>query len=205
MVRVLVTLPPQPPAFPASAAAFATVVAAVAGERLAEVALSRRNVRRLLAIGAVEERSYSPAPAIVLNALWLLASPLEVFLLHRPWIPALGTACAALLGASMVLRAWSMGTLGDRWNIRLLAVPGEPLALAGPYRFLRHPSYLAAAVELYALPLLHTAWLTAAVLGTFNLFLLRRKARLEERVLARLAAPSFHRRADSLNQAGLRP
>jgi methyltransferase len=55
----------------------------------------------------------------------------------------------------------------------------------GPYRFLRHPNYLAVVVEMFAIPLVHTAVVTAAVFSALNLFLLRARIRLEESALDR--------------------
>ena len=63
----------------------------------------------------------------------------------------------------MALRYWAIATLGERWNTRVIVVPGAPAVTAGPYRFLRHPNYLAVVVEVAALPLVHGAWLTALV------------------------------------------
>jgi len=62
-------------------------------------------------------------------------------------------------------------------------VPGLPLVASGPYRLMRHPNYLAVIVEGFALPLVHGAWVTAAVFSVCNLVLLRVRVRVEERAL----------------------
>ena len=62
-------------------------------------------------------------------------------------------------------------------------VPGEVPVARGPYRFLRHPNYLAVAVEIIALPLVHGAYLTAIVFSTLNAALLRLRIRTEEAAL----------------------
>jgi methyltransferase len=82
-----------------------------------------------------------------------------------------------------------IATLGDRWCTKVLVPPGEPPVTGGPYRWLRHPNYLAVAVEVFALPLIHTAWLTAAVLGTANLMVLGVRIRAEDRALAAATEP----------------
>jgi methyltransferase len=60
---------------------------------------------------------------------------------------------------------------------------------AGPYRFLRHPNYVAVVVEIAALPLVHCAWLTAAVFSAANALLLAVRIRCENTALAS-AAPA---------------
>ena len=51
-------------------------------------------------------------------------------------------------------------------------MPGLPLVTRGPYRWLRHPNYVAVVVEGVALPLVHTAWMTALVFTVLNAVLL---------------------------------
>lgn len=167
---------------------YALLVVLVAGERLAELAISRRNERRLRARGAVEAGAGHFPAMVVLHALWLPACPLEVWLLDRPFLPPLAAAAGLALALTMALRYWVIATLGDRWCTRVLVPPGEPRITGGPYRFLRHPNYLAVAVEVFALPLIHTAWLTAAVLGGLNLAVLAVRIRAEDRALAAGAA-----------------
>jgi len=161
------------------------LVVLVAGERLVELAISGRNERRLRARGAVEAGAgHFPAMA-ALHAAWLAACPLEVWLLDRPFLPPLAAAAGGALALTMALRYWVIATLGERWCTRVLVPPGEQRILAGPYRWLRHPNYLAVAVEVFALPLVHSAWLTAAAFGAANLAVLAVRIRVEDRALAR--------------------
>ena len=163
---------------------FTLLVLLVAGERLIELAISRRHERRLRARGARESGQGHYPAMVLLHTAWLLACPLEVWLLDRPLVPPLALAAGIALAATMALRYWVIATLGDRWCTRVLVPPGEPRITGGPYRFLRHPNYLAVAVEVFALPLVHTAWLTAAVLGGLNLAVLAVRIRAEDRALA---------------------
>jgi methyltransferase len=87
----------------------------------------------------------------------------------------------------MFLRYWAVATLGERWNTRVLVVPGEPAVTGGPYRYLRHPNYVAVALEMAALPLVHGAWLTALVWSAASAALLARRIPREEAGLARYA------------------
>ncbi|HSK74829.1 MAG TPA: isoprenylcysteine carboxylmethyltransferase family protein, partial [Thermoanaerobaculia bacterium] len=74
-----------------------------------------------------------------------------------------------------------------RWTTRIVVLPGVAPVTGGPYRFLRHPNYLAVILEILALPLVHTAWITALVFSLANALLLRVRIRAEEEGLARLS------------------
>ncbi|MGN6300230.1 MAG: isoprenylcysteine carboxylmethyltransferase family protein, partial [Angustibacter sp.] len=72
---------------------------------------------------------------------------------------------------------------GPQWNTRVIVVPGLPLVTGGPYRLLRHPNYVAVVVEGFALPLVHSAWVTAVAFTVLNAALLTVRIRVEDRAL----------------------
>jgi methyltransferase len=75
--------------------------------------------------------------------------------------------------------------LGPRWNTRVIIVKDLPLVARGPYRWLKHPNYIAVVVEGFALPLVHTAWITALVFTVLNaVLLLAVRIPVENRALA---------------------
>jgi methyltransferase len=69
-------------------------------------------------------------------------------------------------------------------------VPGLPLVERGPYRWLRHPNYVAVVLEAVALPLVHSAWITAIVFTVVNTGLLRVRILSENATLAQALAQS---------------
>ena len=85
------------------------------------------------------------------------------------------------------LRWWCIAVLGRQWSTRIVVVPGLSVVSTGPYRWLRHPNYLAVVVEGFALPLVHSAWVTAAVFTVANAVLLRTRIAAEERALQALS------------------
>ncbi len=95
-----------------------------------------------------------------------------------------------VLCGSMALRYWVVLTLGDRWTTRVVYVPGDALVAKGPFRWLRHPNYVAVAAEVAALPLVHGAWLTAIGYSAANALALRRRIEIENDTLRKYAAPS---------------
>ena len=170
-------------------AVYAVVVAATAVERLAELVVSARNARWSFERGGVESgRGHFPA-MVALHTALLLACVVEVLLADRPFLPWLGWPMLVLVLASQGLRWWCITTLGPRWNTRVIVVPGLPLVERGPYRWFRHPNYVAVVVEGIALPLVHTAWVTAVAFTVLNAVLLWRfRIPAEERALQRALA-----------------
>jgi methyltransferase len=163
---------------------YTALVGLVAVMRLLELAVSRRNVTRLKARGAVEiGRSHYPVMAAV-HALFLASCVAEVWLADRPLVPLLASFSLGLLVGAAALRLWVMSTLGERWSTRILILPESQPVDKGPYRHLRHPNYLAVVVEFAALPLVHSAFVTAAVFSAANAAVLAQRIRVEEAGLA---------------------
>ncbi|MBW8485486.1 isoprenylcysteine carboxyl methyltransferase family protein [Actinomadura parmotrematis] len=161
---------------------YALLVAAVAAERLAELAVARRNLRWSLARGA-RVTGDGHYPAMVALHTGLLAACL-VEAAHRPFVPALGWPMLALAVAAQGLRWWCIAALGHRWSTRVVVIPGLAPVTRGPYRWLRHPNYAAVAVEGIALPLVHTAWVTALAFTVLNAALMAVRIRCEEAALS---------------------
>lgn len=168
---------------------YTLLVLLVAVQRLVELAVSKRHERSLRARGAAEAGAGHYPVMVALHTLFLLSCVVEVWWLDRPFVPWLGWTALAVLVAAQGLRYWTISTLGERWTTRVLVPPGEPLVAGGPFRYLRHPNYLAVALEIAALPLVHGAWLTAVVFSLANALLLRVRIGVEERALAAGGAP----------------
>ncbi|MFF9131449.1 isoprenylcysteine carboxyl methyltransferase family protein [Streptomyces sp. NPDC014806] len=165
------------------------LVLAVTAERIAELVVARRNAIWTLSRAGVEYgRGHYPV-MVALHTSLLACCLAESALAHRPFLPALGWPMLALVIMAQALRWWCISTLGPYWNTRVIVVPGARLVGAGPYRFLRHPNYVAVVVEIAALPLVHCAWLTAAVFTAANALLLAVRIRCENTALAS-AAPA---------------
>lgn len=176
------------PGFPDTRAIYLLFVVAVGVQRLLEVRLSARHARGLLERGGVEAgRAHLPW-MIVFHAGFLVACPLEVFLAHRPFAPLLATPAILAFAAGQALRYWAIATLKERWSIRVIALPGTPPVVRGPYRLIRHPNYLGVILEVAALPLIHTAYLTALAGSALNGALLTLRVRAEERLLRDVSA-----------------
>jgi len=176
-----------------SAWLFTALVALVGVERVAELVVSNRHVAAAKAAGGVERGLGHYPVMVVLHTGLLIGAVVEVWATDRPFVPWLGWPMLALALGSQALRWWCIRTLGEAWSTRVVVVPGARLVGSGPYRWLRHPNYLAVVVEGFALPLVHTAWVTAVIFTLADAALLRVRIRCEDAALRELAAPGTAR------------
>ncbi len=161
---------------------YVVLIVAVAVERLAELVVSRRNLA--WARGRLgREYGHGHYPFMVVLHTGLLIGCL-VEAAHRSFVPALGWPMLAVVVLAEFLRWWCITVLGPRWNTRIIVIPGLPLVEGGPYRWLRHPNYVAVVLEGIALPLVHTAWITAVVFTVANAGLLRVRISAENAAMA---------------------
>jgi methyltransferase len=165
---------------------YVALVAAVVLERLAELVVSRRNAAWSLQRGGIEFGARHYPVMVTLHTALLAGCLVEVSAAGRPFLPWLGWPMLALFVASQVLRWWCIATLGHQWNTRVIVVPGMSLVARGPYRWVRHPNYVAVVAEGIALPLVHTAWVTALCFTALNAVLLRARIAIEEDALRSL-------------------
>jgi methyltransferase len=166
---------------------YVLLIGAVALERVAELVVSQRNLAWSRARGGVEFGSGHYPTMVVLHTALLVGCVVEVALLDRPFLPALAWPMLAVVLGAQVLRWWCISTLGRQWNTRVVVVPGAPRVTGGPYRLLSHPNYVAVIAEGIALPLVHTAWITACVFTALNAALLVTRIRTENTALASLS------------------
>jgi methyltransferase len=149
---------------------------------LAEAALSARHERRLRAAGAVE-----PADDVI---AWMqFAYPAAfVCLVVEAWLRRASAdgwvaAGAIVFIAAKALKYWAIASLGERWTFRVLVPPNAARVRSGPYRFLRHPNYVAVVGELVGLAVTGHAWIAGPVVTAAFAWLIARRIAVEERAL----------------------
>ncbi|MHB0963222.1 MAG: isoprenylcysteine carboxyl methyltransferase family protein [Gemmatimonadaceae bacterium] len=174
-----------------SAAAYLGLLVCVAFERFAELRISRRNRASAIAQGGREYGAAAFRVMAAVHTIFLVACGAEVLILHRTFDSRVGVPALALAFGAQTLRWWAIAALGPRWNVRVIVVPGLAPVTTGPYRWLRHPNYLAVIVEIAALPLVHGAWLTAVVFSALNAGLLAARIRTEEAAMGDAYAVTF--------------
>jgi methyltransferase len=169
--------------------AYLGLLALVGLGRLVEVRHSARNQERLATRGVEKIAEPHFRWMVALHAGVLIAAALEVVLLRRPLIPALAATMGAVFLAANAVRGWVMATMAGHWNVQVMASTRLGVVTRGPYRWVRHPNYAAVFVELIALPLIYTAWITALAAAAGNAWVLAKRLAVEEKVLA--ADPAY--------------
>ncbi|HRE11373.1 MAG TPA: isoprenylcysteine carboxylmethyltransferase family protein [Ignavibacteria bacterium] len=154
-------------------------------QRLVELVIAKRNERVSLKAGGkvYDRKGYS---VIVIMHVFFFISLIAEYLyfertLNKYWIVFL-----VLFIAAQALRYWAIISLGSQWNTRIIIVPGLKLVKHGPFKYFRHPNYMAVITELAVLPLIFSCFYTAVIFSTLNLLLLKRRIEIEEKALDNL-------------------
>jgi len=92
-------------------------------------------------------------------------------------------AGAALFVAAKALKWWAIVSLGSAWTFRIIVMPGVSLVAAGPYRYLRHPNYVAVIGELASVALLTGARVAGPIATIVFGALVARRVSVENRAL----------------------
>ena len=170
-------------------AAYVALLVLVGLERLFELQISRRNQRKLEKQGVRKVAEPHFRWMVFTHAGVLACAAAEVILLQRPLIPMLAMSMAALFVFANMLRWWVIRTLAGHWNVEVMASSRVGVVTSGPYMWVRHPNYVAVVIELFSLPMIHTAWITAVAGTIANLEILRRRLRVEDGLL--MADPAY--------------
>lgn len=163
--------------------------------RLAELAYSAWNER---AIRARPAASTAADPAgfgrMVAVNVALFTLPLGEVLLRRKHRPARTLRAVGWAGqlVAVALRLWVIASLRGAWTVRAIVPADLAVVDRGPYRYVRHPNYLAVGLEFAALPLAGGAAWSALALSLANAAVLRDRIAAEERLLA--AVPGYTER-----------
>ena len=162
---------------------FLFLVIALGIQRLAEVQRSSRNERHIMGSGGYEVAANQFRVMKALHVGWFVSMLVEVFGLQRTFHPALALIASLVFVSGQALRYAAIYTLGDRWTVRVMVLPGAEPIDRGIYRFIRHPNYFGVMLEIAAVPLIHSAYLTAIFFSAANALLLTWRIRTEEAAL----------------------
>lgn len=165
---------------------YLALLAALGAERILELIISARNARWAFARGATESGTgHYPAMA-AFHTLFIFSCGAEAMIFGRAFAPILGWIELGGALCAQGLRYWAVATLGRRWNTRVIVLPDALPVASGPYRFMRHPNYLAIVIEMVCVPMIYGCWRTAIAFSAGNAIMLRVRIKAEE---AALGAP----------------
>ncbi|RUQ29099.1 isoprenylcysteine carboxyl methyltransferase [Peribacillus cavernae] len=154
----------------------------VVAQRLIELVIARRNEAQMKAKGAFEAGQNHYKWIVLMHTAFLISLFGEGGLLGNGpvqwwYIPF------ALFIVTQCLRIWSLVSLGQFWNTKIIILPGAKVVARGPYRFMRHPNYVIVATEIIVIPLIFQAYITAIVFTILNAIVLSFRIRVEEQAL----------------------
>src|SRR5260370_751251 len=141
---------------------FLALLLAVGLLRLVELRISKRHQEEMAARGAAKVDEPKFRWMVLLHTAVLLGAASEVVFLRRPFILWLAVPMFAAFFAANAVRWWVIRSLGAHWNVQVVDSTRLGVVTSGPFRYVRHPNYAAVFAEMRALPLIHTAWITAA-------------------------------------------
>jgi len=168
---------------PLSVILFVVLLLAVAAMRIFELRISKRHQQDMAARGACKVKDPNFRWMAMFHTLVLITAAVEVVFLRRPFIPVLAFPMIALFILANMVRWWVIRTLGQHWNVQVMDSTKLGVITSGPFRYVRHPNYAAVFVEMIALPLIHTAWITALAGAIAHVVVLALRLSTEERVL----------------------
>jgi methyltransferase len=172
-----------------SVIAYLGLLLAVAVLRLVELRISRQHQREMAARGASKVDEPRFRWMVLLHTAVLIGAALEVVLLRRPFIPWLAAPMFIIFLAANAVRWWVIRSLGEHWNVQVVDSTRLGVVTSGPFRYVRHPNYAAVFAEMLALPLIHSAWITALTGTIAHTGVLAQRLSTEERVL--FANPNY--------------
>jgi methyltransferase len=166
-----------------SVIAYLALLVVVGLLRLVELRISKRHQRDMVSRGAAKVDEPRFRWMVLLHTAVLVGAGVEVVFLKRPFIPLLAAIMFAIFLAANAVRWWVIRTLGEHWNVQVMDSTRLGVISSGPFRFVRHPNYAAVFAEMLALPLIHTAWITALAGTLAHIVVLSQRLSTEERVL----------------------
>lgn len=140
-------------------------------QRISEMLFAHRNARWMRQSGGREFGKEHYPLIVATHALFFIGILLESFFLHaEPPSWWFGPFLVFLL--AQILRYWCIVSLGKCWNTRIWVLPGYSICTSGPYKYMKHPNYLAVMLELFTFPLIFGAFLTSIIVTFVNAFVL---------------------------------
>ena len=151
-------------------------------QRQIELFIAKRNEQLVRKEGAVEHDREGYKYIVLMHAGFFVSLLAEHFLLKTTF-NSYSAVFFTIFIITQLLRYWAITSLGRYWNTRILVVPGLKLVTRGPYKYIRHPNYIAVISEIAVIPLIFSCYITAIVFSVLNFITLRRRIAIEEKAL----------------------
>lgn len=161
---------------------FAFLYSFLALQRIIELQIAKKNEQKMKKLGAVEYGKGHYIWIVLMHICFFISFLIESAF-HQWKLSPYWPFIIVILLFTQLLRYWSIASLGMYWNTKIIVLKNANVQVRGPYRYIRHPNYVAVTIELLFIPLLFDAFLTAITFTIFNIILLSIRIKAEERVL----------------------
>lgn len=151
-------------------------------QRILELIIAKSNEQWLLERGGIEKGQSHYKWFIYLHILFIMSILFEGFIFNTAE-QSLNFYLLTIFFIVQIGRVWCILSLGRFWNTKVVFIPGVLPIQSGPYKYVKHPNYIIVAIELFVIPLLFGAYITAFIFPILHLILLRIRVPIEERAL----------------------
>jgi len=155
-------------------------------QRVLELFLAKRNEQIVKSKGALEFDRDGYKYIVAMHVAFFISLALEKFSLQRElnkfWVLFL-----FIFFIAQTLRYWAISSLGVYWNTKVLVVPNFHIITKGPYKYLKHPNYIAVIIEIAVIPSIYSCYLTSILFSIINFILVRRRIEIEENALGNIS------------------
>lgn len=151
-------------------------------QRLFELQIAKRNEKWMKEEGGVETGKKHYKWFVLIHSLFFLSILMEATMRDNSLLP-FNYLLFALFLLTQAARIWCILSLGKFWNTKIIVLPGSTLVKKGPYKYVKHPNYIIVGIELFIIPLLFGAYITAVVFPILHILLLRIRIPYEEKAL----------------------
>lgn len=155
----------------------------IIGQRLVELVIAKQNEKWMKARGGIETGSAHYKWFIYLHILFFISVFLETSMKLANQEVVFSYFYFFVFLLAQLARFWCIYSLGRFWNTKIIVMPRVALIKKGPYKYIKHPNYVIVAVELFVIPMLFGAYLSAIVFPILHVLLLRIRIPAEEKAL----------------------
>lgn len=157
---------------------FLAFLALIAAFRLGEILLSRRNLASHTHARTLREPGF--VWMVALHLAFFIFQPLEIWSGRPAFGGPVSWLAVVITLSALLLRVWTLTSLGRSWNVRVVHGQNYPIVDRGPYHYIRHPNYVVVFCEIAFIPLIYHLYWSTLILSLWNLAVLRSRIILEE-------------------------
>lgn len=162
------------------------IFAAFFAVRLMTLAISMRNEKRLIALGAKQHGAQNSLLLTLTHTAYYIAALTEAYL-RGTMLDEISYIGLGIMSFAYVMLFYVIYCLRDIWTVKVYIAPNHRIERSLLFRLVRHPNYFLNIIpELIGLSLLCHAWYTLAIGLPLYAIVLARRIQIEARAMRTL-------------------